>query len=175
MGDNFLGVLSQSLAMPVFLVFDFGEILAFESISDDGFWLVVLLSQLVQSVYDFIVVMAVDYDCFPPECFEFACNWLNIMTVHGLLGLTESVDINDGDKIVEFVVSAEINSLPNTALSYLSVSADTEYSVVDLIEIFTWIRHTTSDGKPLAQRSSGDIDERNVWNRVSFNDGVFQS
>ncbi len=59
------------------------------------------------------------------------------MTVHGLLGLTESVDINDGDKIVEFVVSAKINSLPNTALSDLSVSADTEYSVVDLIEIFT--------------------------------------
>jgi hypothetical protein len=59
------------------------------------------------------------------------------MTVHGLLGLTESVDINDGDKIVEFVVSAEINSLPNTAFSNLSVSADTEYSVVDLIEIFT--------------------------------------
>ncbi len=72
------------------------------------------------------------------------------MTVHGLLGLTESVDINDGDKIVEFVVSAEINSLPNTALSDLSVSADTEYSVVDLIEIFTWIRHAASYRKPLA-------------------------
>lgn len=59
------------------------------------------------------------------------------MAVHGLLRLTESVDINDGDKIVEFVVSAEIDSLPNTALSDLSVSADTEYSVVNLIKIFT--------------------------------------
>ena len=161
--------------MPVFFVFDFREIFAFESISDDGFWLVVLLSQLVQSVYDFIVIVTVNCDCFPSECLEFTCDWFNIMTVHGLLGLTESVDINDGDKIVEFVVSAEINSLPNTALSYLSVSADTEYSVVDLIEIFTWIRHTASYGKSLAQRSSGDIDKRNVWNRVSFNDGVFQS
>ncbi len=74
MGDNFLGVLSQSLTMPVFLIFDFREVLAFESIGDDGFWLAVLLSQLFQSVYDFTVIVAVDSDCFPSKCFKFACN-----------------------------------------------------------------------------------------------------
>jgi hypothetical protein len=69
--------------------------------------------------------------------------------VHGFLGLTEPVHINDSDKVVKLVVSAKINGLPDASFCNLTVSANTKNGVVDLIKILAGVSHTTCDGKTL--------------------------
>jgi hypothetical protein len=95
--------------------------------------------------------------------------------VHGFLGLTESVHINDSDEVVKLVVSAKIDCLPDASFCNLTVSANTKNGVVDLIKIFAGVSHTTCDGKTLTQGSSCNINKWDFWNGMSLNDGVFES
>ena len=161
--------------MPILLVLNFGEILAFESISHNNFGFSIFLSRLLKSWNDFIVIMPIDDVNFPSKSFEFSSDRLDIVSVHRLLGLTESVNINDSNQIVKFVVSSEIDCFPNASFSDLAISANAKYCVVDLIEILARISHTACNGKSLAQRSSCNINKWNLGNWMAFNNGVFKS
>lgn len=81
--------------------------------------------------------MSVDDSSLPPESFKFSGDGFNIISVHCLLGLTESVYIDNSDQVIEFIVSAKIYSFPNTSLGDLAISTNTEDCIVNFIEILT--------------------------------------
>lgn len=41
--------------------------------------------------------MSINADSLPSKCFEFLSNWFDIISMHCLLRLAESVDVDDGD------------------------------------------------------------------------------
>lgn len=119
--------------------------------------------------------MSVDDMSFPSKSLEFSSYCLDITSVHGFLGLAKSININDCDEIVKFVVTTKIYCFPNATLSNLSISTNTKYCVVNLIEILARISHSACHRKSLAQRSSCDIHEWNLWNWMPLNYWVFES
>jgi hypothetical protein len=173
--NDFFSILSKSFAMPILLVLNFGEILAFKSISHNYFRLSIFLFQLLKGWNDLIVIMSIDDMSFPSKSLEFSSDCLDIIPMHCLLRLTESVNINDSDEIVKFVVSTKVNCLPNASFCDLTIPANAKYGVIDLIEILARISHTACDRKSLAQRSSCDINKWNLRNWMAFNYGVFKS
>lgn len=79
--------------------------------------------------------MPVNNNSVHSESFEPIFIDLEVMSVHGVAGLTDSIDINKDCKVVQLVVTGKCCSLPYTPFSYLAVTADAINPVVDLVEI----------------------------------------
>lgn len=102
---------------------------------------------------------------------------VHLMLQRGRLRLTKAVDVKDGHQVVQFVVGAEVEGLPNGTLGALSITNQTEGAVaenarcsllklrhkqnsLDFVNVFANIRHTSSTAETLAQRSSGHVNKR---------------
>ena len=82
--------------------------------------------------------------------------------------MSKTVDIDNGSKVVEFVVSSKVSSFPNGTFNGFTISHHTVVSVRDFINVFRGISHTTGDRKTLSEGSSTNIDEVELRSRVSF-------
>ena len=71
--------------------------------------------------------------------------------------LSKSVDIKDGNKIVQLIVPGKGTCFPHTPFSTLSVTNHTEDAVASFVNVFATVSHSTSNTEPLAERTSGNI------------------
>lgn len=162
----------EGLSVPVVLVLDIGEVLSFEGLGDDAGWLVGLLSSLLEGTDNGLDVVTIDDVGLPSERVESLLVNLNIVSKTGLLGLSESVDIDDADEIFEVVVGCEVSSLPDGSLGALTVSENGPVGIVQLIEVLGGVGHSSGAAQSLSETSGGDVDERQLWSWVSLEVGV---
>lgn len=106
------------------------------------------------------------------------------MLERGGLGLSQAVDVEHHDQVVQLVVTCEVQRLPHTALGRLAVTHQTVHPAMAgnssdhivilhtgprcrtdaspvrrLVEVFPDVRHTGGDRQPLTQRAGADVYE----------------
>lgn len=94
MSDELREKLADWLAVPVLVVFDVGETLAFEGLRDDSCWFLGGGSRGVNRVDDFLDVVTVNDDGVPAEGLETCSIDVGLVAEGSSLGLTESVHVN---------------------------------------------------------------------------------
>lgn len=136
-------VSGEGLSVPVILVLDIGEIFSLESLGNDAGWLVGLISGLLEGTDDGLNIVSINNVGLPSERGESLLIDLGVVSETGLLRLSESVDIDDADQVIEIVVRGEVGSLPDGSLSTFSVSKDGPIGVINLIKVLRRVSHTS--------------------------------
>lgn len=168
--DGFLAGVAQRLTVPVELVFDlFSEVLSLESLGEDGERLLgFIVSGGGVSLNDFFDVVTIDADSFPSERGESSGIDFSFVLLHGGLGLTEGIDVNNSNQVSEVVVTSEVGSFPDGTFSDFTITQQSKELVVDLVHILGSIGHTGSDGKTLSEGSGGYVNEVESGDGVTF-------
>lgn len=136
-------VSGEGLSVPVILVLDIWEIFSLESLGNDAGWLVGLISGLLEGTDDGLNIMSINNVGLPSERGESLLIDLGVVSETGLLRLSESVDIDDADQVIEIVVRGKVGSLPDGSLSTFSVSEDGPIGVINLIKVLRRVSHTS--------------------------------
>lgn len=136
-------VSGEGLSVPVILVLDIGEIFSLESLGNDAGWLVGLISGLLEGTDDGLNIVSINNVGLPSERGESLLIDLGVVSETGLLRLSESVDIDDADQVIEIVVRGEVGSLPDGSLSTFSISEDGPIGVINLIKVLRRVSHTS--------------------------------
>src|SRR5215472_15384037 len=96
--------------------------MTFESFCDDGKRSARRFLRCLQSLVDLIIIMTIDSDDFKIECFKFFYVFINVMSKHRFLALSKSVDVKNGDKVVQLFMRSKIGGLPYLAFCQFSVT-----------------------------------------------------
>ncbi len=83
---------------------------------------------------------------------------VEVPAVHGLTGLAETVDVDDGGQVVEAGVGGMLEGLPHGALRHLAVAAEHPHPVGQAVEALAGQRHPHADGQALAEGAGGHVD-----------------
>jgi len=168
--DGFLAGIAQRLTVPVELVFDlFSEVLSLESLGEDGERLLrFVVSGSGEGLDDISDVVTIDADSFPSKGSESSGIDLSFVLLHGVLRLTEGVDVNDGNQVGEVIVTSEVGSFPDGTFSDFTITEQGEISVFNLVHILRGVSHTSSDGETLSEGAGGDINELESGDGVTF-------
>jgi uncharacterized protein YrrD len=168
--DGFLTGVAQRLTVPVELVFDlFGKVLSLEGLGEDGEGLLgFVVSGGGICLDDFSDIVTVNADSFPSEGCESSGINFSFVLLHGGLGLTEGVDINDGNEVAKVVVSSEVGGFPDRSFSALTITQQGVELVFDLVHVFGGISHTSGNGKTLSEGSGGYVNEVESGDGVTF-------
>jgi len=168
--DGFLAGVAQRLTVPVELVFDlFSEVSSLESLGEDGERLLgFVVSGSGEGLDDISDVVTIDADSFPSEGSESSGIDISFVLLHGGLGLTEGVDVDDSNQVREVIVTSEVGSFPDGAFSDFTITEQGEISVFDLVHILRGISHTGSNGETLSEGSRSDINELESGDGVTF-------
>ena len=89
------------------------------------------------------------------------------MAERGFLALTEAIDVDDRDEVVQLVSARERRGFPDAAFGAFAVAEQDVGVVIKLIETRIQ-RHADADAQSLSQRTAGDIDERQARCGMSF-------
>ena len=108
MGQNFFSLGSQCLAMPVHLILNFGEVPTLVGLGQDHGGLALSGGGLVEGFDDLVDVVPVDNDGVEAEAFHTLTVLFHVMFKRGGVTLTKSVYVNDGTKVVQFVITLKI-------------------------------------------------------------------
>src|SRR5207244_4063166 len=130
----------ERLAVPAVLVFDLLDALALDRARHDRGRLAGAERLLVRAV-DRLDVVAVDLDRMPPEGPCAVRVRVEVPPVHRLAPLPETVDVDDGDEVVEPVERRVLEGLPLRALCDLAVAAQNPDPHRELIELLARERH----------------------------------
>lgn len=168
--NGFLAGVAQRLTVPVELVFDlFSEVSSLESLGEDGERLLgFVVSGSSEGLDDISDVVTIDADSFPTEGSESSGIDISFVLLHGGLGLTEGVDVDDSNQVREVIVTSEVGSFPDGTFSDFTITEQGEISVLDLVHILRGISHTGSNGETLSEGSRGDINELESGDGVTF-------
>jgi hypothetical protein len=168
--DGFLAGVAQRLTVPVELVFDlFGKVLSLEGLGEDGERLLgFVVSGGGICLDDFSDIVTINADSFPSERCESSGINFSFVLLHGGLGLTKGVDVDDGNEVVEVIVSSEVGSFPDRSFSALTITEQGVEFVLDLVHIFGGISHTSGNGKTLSEGSGGYVNELESGDGVAF-------
>lgn len=82
--------------------------------------------------------------------------------------MANSVNIDDGGKIIKLVDVSEVSGFPDGTFNGFTVTHKTVVSVVDLVNVFGGISFTASNGETLAEGARSDINESLRRSRVAF-------
>ena len=82
---------------------------------------------------------------------------------HRLTALPEPVHVQDRREVVELVVRAVLEGLPDRALRRLAVAAEDPDAVRKPVEVLPRERHPDADRQTLAQRAGRDVHPRDEW------------
>jgi hypothetical protein len=168
--NGFLAGVAQRLTVPVELVFDlFGKVLSLEGLGEDGERLLgFVVSGGGICLDDFSDIVTINADSFPSERCESSGINFSFVLLHGGLGLTKGVDVDDGNEVVKVVVSSEVGSFPDRSFSALTITEQGVEFVLDLVHIFGGISHTSGNGKTLSEGSGGYVNELESGDGVTF-------
>jgi hypothetical protein len=168
--NGFLAGVAQRLTVPVELVFDlFGKVLSLEGLGEDGERLLgFVVSGGGICLDDFSDIVTINADSFPSERCESSGINFSFVLLHGGLGLTKGVDVNDSNEVVKVVVSSEVGSFPDRSFSALTITEQGVEFVLDLVHIFGGISHTSGNGKTLSEGSGGYVNELESGDGVTF-------
>jgi hypothetical protein len=168
--NGFLAGVAQRLTVPVELVFDlFGKVLSLEGLGEDGERLLgFVVSGGGICLDDFSDIVTINADSFPSERCESSGINFSFVLLHGGLGLTKGVDVDDGNEVVKVIVSSKVGSFPDRSFSALTITEQGVEFVLDLVHIFGGISHTSGNGKTLSEGSGGYVNELESGDGVTF-------
>jgi len=168
--NGFLAGVAQRLTVPVELVFDlFGKVLSLEGLGEDSERLLALVvSGGGICLDDFSDIMTINADSFPSERLESSGINFSFVLLHGGLGLTKGVDVNDSNEVAKVVVSSEVGGFPDGSFSALTITEQGVEFVLDLVHIFGGISHTSGNGETLSEGSGGYVNEVESGDGVTF-------
>ena len=87
---------------------------------------------------------------------------------HRLAALPEPVHVEDRREVVELVVRAVLEGLPDRALGRLAVAAQDPDAVRKPVEVLPGERHPDADRQTLSERAGRDVHPRDERGRMSF-------
>ena len=99
--------------------------------------------------------MTVNDDGLPAEGRETPVVCIEIAPIHRLPTLSQPVDVQHTDEIVQPVVDSNLNRLPLRTLGHLAITQQNVGAVWQLIKVLGIQRHTDPDSQPLPQRTRG--------------------
>ena len=144
MCNDFFGFSTQSFTMPIHFIFDLGKITAFVRLGKDHCWLAFSCLGLIEGLHQFCDVVTVNDNGVEPERLHALSVLFHVMLKGSGITLTQTVDINDGAEVVQFVETGKIDGFPNVALHGLTVAHEAVGTVGGLVNEFTDIGHTAS-------------------------------
>src|SRR6185369_15240958 len=98
----------EGFAMPAVLIFGKRYAFAFFGRRDDCKRFIGGSECMIESGDNLPHIVTINGDSLKPEGFKAAAVNFRIVTVHGALALSESIDINDGSQIIEIVVRGNL-------------------------------------------------------------------
>jgi hypothetical protein len=110
----------------------------------------------------------VDLDGAPAEAAQPLGVGRRVPAVHRLAALAQTVDVEDGDQIVEVLVAGVLERLPHRAFGELGVAADDPDAVRDLVEVLARQRDADADRQPLPERPRRDVDPGDERRRMAL-------
>jgi hypothetical protein len=140
------------------LVLDLGGAAALDRASEDHGRAPTGLSRAPEGGVDLREVVTVDLDRLPAEGPGALGVDVEIPAVHRLRALSEPVDVDDRGQVVELLVRAVIEGLPDRALGHLAVAAEHPDPVREPVEPLAGERHPDPDRQPLPERPGGNVD-----------------
>src|SRR5262249_20122645 len=105
----------------------------------------------VEGGENFLQVMAVNDTGVPAEGGETRLVSRDVMVVHRPLTLSQTVDVDNADEVVEAVVRRHRRGFPHPPLRNFTVPPEHVDAVVQLIELLAVERHAPADGYPLPE------------------------
>ena len=86
--------------------------------------------------YDLAEVVSIDGDGMPAKPGELPCVGLHVPTMHGLLALSQAIDIDDGHQVVQPVVTGHGRGLPHRPFGAFAVSHQHKGPAAGPIQVF---------------------------------------
>ncbi len=99
--------------------------------------------------------MTVYDDGLPAEGGDAVFISLQVMAVHGFTPLSQTVDIQDADEVIQVVMSRDLQGFILRAFGHFAVPQQNIGGIGQLVQILGIEGHADADGKPLAQRPGG--------------------
>ncbi len=165
-GNNLSGGRSKRLTMPVLLVRDVGEVESLEGLHDESHRLALDGAGSGEGLHELLNIVAVDDDGMPTEGLSALLVGVKIVLQAGGLALAKTVDVKDGNQVVELVVRREGHGFPDATLRRLTVTNDAIHTVAGLVNVLSSVGHTGSVAQALTQGTGGNIDEAQTLNMV---------
>ena len=78
--------------------------------------------------------------------------------MHRLAALTEPVDVDDRDQVVQALHAGVLDGLPDRALGHLGVAAQAPHAVGQAVELAAAERDPAAIGRPWPERAGGHVD-----------------
>ncbi len=127
--------------------------------------------RLLEGRDDLHQVVAVDDAGVPAERMPALAVRDHVVLELGRAALTQSIDIHDRAQRLELVKMRRGRGFPDRSLRRLSV-AHQHVGAIRRLDPPRVERHADARGQSLAERSGGDIDERQPWRRMAFEIGA---
>src|SRR5262245_32437405 len=90
------------------------------------------------------------------------------MLEHSRIALTESIDIDNGTEIIQFMMASNLGGFPHGSLDGFSIAHQDVGSVIEFVDIFCIESDSNTDWKALPQRTRRHIHKRQARRRMAL-------
>ena len=97
--------------------------LTLESLSNKAGWFILALLSIIECFTYLFNIVPINNNGIPSKSFKSLLVSLNIMLKCSWLTLPKPVDINNSNKVVQFVVASKGGCLPDTSLSSFTITS----------------------------------------------------
>src|SRR5687768_14104847 len=112
--------------------------------------------------------MSINNQSIESKSFKAFAISVNVVLKGSWVRLSKTINIKDGDQVVQLVDTCKVQSFPNGAFSALAITNEAVNTIWCIVKVFANVGHASSDTQPLSEGASSHINKVESWSRVSF-------
>ena len=161
--------LREGFAVPAFFVLEEGDASALKGLGEDNQGLGAQADGS-EDLEDFLGIVPIDFLGAPAEGLEAFFVGVEVVAQGGRLALAETVDIHDGDEVVQLMMAGQGSGFPDRAFGAFPIAEQDVCAVVQAVQAGAQ-GHADPDAEPLAERAGRYVHKGQARRRMPLEVG----